>query len=294
MGEAIAFGQLVFGAVFFLYWGMAAFCLLLALWRPKTAKRRAVYAAIVVALFGFIPSNAAFQHWKEQPYREAAFAHFKKRCAENAGEKINQVVENVEAVFIAKPRVWAGDAELRDPNWMGDPYGYSGSEALDPVGAYLYDRSGRTVSDVRFTPIKGYKFVEVPNPAYRENANSKPYIRYHLEWRDVLNTTINISERKLVPVGEPVAELRSAYGVTWEDVSTPEDRRYWVAGGSLTVFDVRAKHVLGVRIGYVIDPWLGNTSTGRVSWRNGIYCPPFENQQDRNKEFVAKVLKPSN
>ena len=290
MDGALAIGQLIIAAGFAVYCALAALCLYFALKRPKTAKQRVGYTAIVVAVFGFLPGKVAFENWQDAQYRKTAFARFEKLCNEKAGEKIHKVIGNVEAVFLEKPRSRASEVELRDQFWLGDPYGYSLAEALNPAGAFLHDRVEST-GDTKFSAIKGYKYVEMPNPAYREGSDSKPYIRYRLEWRDVPNERIGKPERKLVPVGEPVGELRSRYAVTWADISTLEERQYWIAGGALTIYDLKDKTIVGERIGYVMDPGAGNTSGGRQIWPNSIYCPRFENHLHRNKEFVAKVLK---
>lgn len=290
MGDPTGIASAIFTFVFLVYWGVAALCLYLAWSRTKTASSRTVCVAIVVAVFGFVPAKAMIEGWQAKQRTQAAAAHFKKRCAES-GEKIYRVVENVEAIFLAKPRARATHAELQDQFWMGDPYGYSLSEALSPADAYLHDRPG--TKDGRFSPIKGYGYVEMPASPHKEGVGAKPYVRFHLEWQDILNERTNKMERRLEPLREEVSELRSQYGVTWEDISTIEDRNHWVAGGRLTVFDLRSREVVGERIGYVFDPALGNTSGGRQIWRNSTYCPRFENEMHRNKEFVAKVLKAS-
>ena len=43
------------------------------------------------------------------------------------------------------------------------------------------------------------------------------------------------------------------YGITYNDISTPEDRAVWIAGSSLKVIDLETKEVIAERIGYLFD-----------------------------------------
>lgn len=229
-------------------------------------------------------------------YREAAWAHFQKRCTQDARETIHRVVENVEAILLLKPRRKPSELDLADQHWMGDPYGYSSYEANHPVATYLFDRSGKTLSGRVLTPIKGYRHVELSNPKYQEGSGQSRYLRYKLESVVVLNSVTKKPENKIQPRPAEVDVLLSGYGVTWDDISTKEDRRYWVAGGRLAIIDLRTQELIGERIGYVIDPEFGSDHQGRRPWlavgfSQNAFCPKFENRFDRNKEFVAKVLK---
>jgi hypothetical protein len=240
--------------------------------------------------------NALVPRGEQHKYREAAWAHFRKRCKEDAHEAIVRVIENVEAIYLLKPRRRAKEAELVDQYWLGDPYGYSSYEALNPAGAYLYGRTGKTISGRQFTPIKGYRYVEMPNAAYERDSTNKPFLRYHLERVAVQNSVTQRLEKRVEPRADEVSDLLSGYGITWEDISTREDRYYWVAGGKLSVVDLQTGELLAERVGYVIDPLFGSTAQGRRIWlavgfTREAFCPRFEVQSHRNIEFVAKVLK---
>lgn len=293
MGEAEVIGRLVYGTALAFYWSMAIICLYFAWSRPKTVARRATCIAVVLAIFGYVPAMRAYEGWQAQRYKHQAYAHFTKRCNENAGETINRVVENVEGIFIAKPRLKPSAEDMRDQYWMGDPYGHSEHEAISPAGTYLHDRGAKTVSSKDLTPIRGFAFVETVNP---DSSSGSPYLRYTLKPRSIADATA--SRRSAVePIPEPVDTLQSRFAITWEDISTVEDRKYWVAGGTLTVFDIQTAEVLGRRVGYVIDPQLGQITQGRAIWLHvnhipGVFCPSFESHFYKNKEFVAKVLRP--
>jgi hypothetical protein len=103
-------------------------------------------------------------------YRNAAWAHYRKRCTENARETVNRVVENVDSLFLIRPRQRPSEEDLADQSWMGDPYGYSSYEVNHPAATYLFDRSGKTISGQSLTPIKGFKYVECRTRVAREQS----------------------------------------------------------------------------------------------------------------------------
>jgi hypothetical protein len=94
-------------------------------------------------------------------------------------------------------------------------------------------------------------------------------------------------------------ELR--YGVTYDDISTHEDREYWIAGSSLKVVDLKTNEVIAERIGYMVDWSQGATAGGNSPWLTATdaACPAFplkpgfRAQPGQADLFVEKVLKPA-
>lgn len=90
------------------------------------------------------------------------------------------------------------------------------------------------------------------------------------------------------------------YGVTYDDISTREERDFWIAGSSLKVIDLQTKEVMAERIGYMMDRGQGNTNSGRSPWLFAAdnACPPFGSrygaaaQTNQTEKFVESVLKP--
>jgi hypothetical protein len=111
------------------------------------------------------------------------------------------------------------------------------------------------------------------------------------------------------PGGSPLPELSTEtpagpvprYGVTYDDLSTHEDREFWIAGSSLKVVDLKTNEVIAERIGYMVDRGQGDQSGFRSPWAYAPYtaCPSFPltssgapNQFWQTRDFVHKVLKP--
>jgi len=247
--------KLAAGSIFLILFGLAA----LVSVRESSAQER---------------SDAATKA-EQAKYREAAWAHFRKRCAERAGEKIYRTVENVQGIFLAKPRTEPRERDLKDQYWMGDPYGlvmYPPAE----ISRYLSDLEPNGISTKTRTSRPGFSFVETPDP------RGSSFIVHRLDGSRN-RTVTEISDTR-----------QSRYAVVRDDISTTEDRAHWVAGGRLAVTDLLTGEILGERIGYVLEPGFGSTSGARRPWlfAQDVACPPIKRSAAIDRLFVQKVLKP--
>jgi hypothetical protein len=102
---------------------------------------------------------------------------------------------------------------------------------------------------------------------------------------------------KRVRIEKPTA----IFGVTWDDLSTQEDRDRWIAASSLKIIDLMTAEVVAERVGYMFDGGLGNQSGGRQPWSYAAFmaCPPFELSTagnpmlyTRTRKFIWSVLRP--
>ncbi|MBL8379473.1 MAG: hypothetical protein JNM79_16510 [Burkholderiales bacterium] len=269
-----------------IYWFVGAALLAWVVWRAPKPWQKATGAALVLFVFRFFPVKWGIE---DKARREALIArnnavkaHFEKRCKEDARITIHRVVENVDGVFIMKPRTRATEVQLQDQYWMGDPYGYVRLEGGRPQ-SLLYDATHDKNGEPRKTVLPGYRYVEAPSPE-SSNANpTYPYVRW--EGREPTHRSYNREE------AIPIKALSSRYGIDWDDISTKEDRKYWIAGGRTRVIDLHTKEVIAERIGY----WLDREQGGRVggmSWSNygNVACPAFVNTRDKTLEFLSQVL----
>jgi hypothetical protein len=90
--------------------------------------------------------------------------------------------------------------------------------------------------------------------------------------------------------------------VTYDDISTREERDYWIAGSLLKVIDLQTNEVMAERIGYMMDRGQGNTGGGRSPWLFAAdnACPVFGpekvglsrsfHQPSQTRNFVEQVL----
>lgn len=226
---------------------------------------------------------------------------FAERC-KKAGKFIHRTVADVDGVMLLKvrPRSINYDEQylLSDPygNDMGDQ-GYIGS-FLRGSREYGFGRE-----DLISTTTNGYLFVEAVDPMdhvrYRHTGSLKDVVRVSSvmnggDGKSTFTTKDFVLERVKATGPTP------RYGVTYEDISTREERDYWIAGSSLKVVDLQTNEVIAERVGYMVDPSQGSQAGGRSPWLLAANhsCPAFRGQHassDQTRQtirFVEEVLKP--
>jgi len=256
-----------------LYWLLAIGTVGLAIWKGRNWQRKALWAAIAIAVFGFLPAKAMIEHAKREAYAREAWAYFKKLCEEKSGEKIYKTFTGVKSVLVVKPLPPATDKDHYDQFWYGDPYSASATSERAEAAARrltLYSRrpNGRQ---------RGLDFVEVKD----ESGNG--YMRIT---RPVSNDKLAAKERIQAPV--------SRFAVAWDDISTPEDRKYWVAGSRLRVMDLADNSIGAERVGYFIEAGFGSTGGGRRPWLTSrgpnTTCPPLLGGDYSDNWFISNVF----
>ena len=233
-----------------------------------------------------------------------AQAKFEAYC-KGAGEKIARTVEGVDGVFLLKLR--PQERNFGKQFVMDDPYGddLSGEGYLHTFlrGSYR----GKN-PQAGWPKRQGYDYVDALD------GDSQRY-RYTGAWKDVLITGSVMSgyygkqwySNEFVLDKTLVKGPAPRYGVIYDDISTHEDREYWIAGSSLRVIDLQTNEVIAERIGYMWDPGQGNNSGGRSPWMVAAdyACPGFNRyagykprepafvlQAQQTEDFVEKVLIP--
>ena len=247
--------------------------------------------------------------------QKTAQAMFAERC-KRAGEKIYRTVDNVEGIFLLKLRL--GPPNDGDQFRMDDPYGRDLNDE-GYIASFLRGSEGwgRAATVPAGWPQRiGYLHVDAIDPRdgkrYRYTGAQKAVRRMDPNARNVQadlkrdpNFDLNVYQ---FVVSRTVSHVASGdYGVTYDDISTKEDRDYWIAGSILKVVDVRTNEVLAQRIGYMYDPGQGNRSGGRSPWLMAAdyACPDFHRvpnprvripgpsaQVRQTQDFVEKVLRP--
>lgn len=210
--------------------------------------------------------------------------YFDHLCKTEAGEFIYRTVENVEGIYMMRPRKEATDDELSHLYALEDPYGQVLGVVRHPQDAYVQPALGK------------YEFLEMPLGAlqkvigtttnyrryYRdENANPGKKYQTAIDGRGVFVPYI-VAEAEVVTT-------KSRYGYTWRGISRPHDRELGIAGGELVILDLQTNEVVAVRRGYLRSGWMKNL-TG-IWWLTGQVCPISGGKQEHL--FVKEVLKPT-
>ena len=297
--------------------------LIAAIWIPKSWKYKALSAAVVLAINGALyvtakksseekREKAAVIQQESKEKEDHARAIYEERC-KSAGVFIHRTAENVDGVFLMKVRK---EYALRRKD-MEDPYGQDETKD-DYIQTFLAGRDEKEKLQIMYgyveeKPVEvtpGYRIVDAIDPKdgqryrYKRTFVLVPWdeLLWKQNIREMIRKNPNFeipTRKKLVLVKEPATAPFPRYGVIYEDISTPEDREYWVAGSSLKVIDLETNEVMAERIGYMFDPAQGEKGWGDP-WHRGLYnaCPAFPGKvhyktgiyQTRN--FVEQVLKP--
>lgn len=257
------------------------------------------FFAVLVACAAACSSTeeAAKQKDEARVRQETAMHMWRERCKQ-AGEKIYKTAENVDGIFLMKIRSYK-TGDNYDQFSMSDPYGGNSSEELYIIsfmkGFNIPELSAGEDLSAR---ENGYSFVEANDPKSGTLHRYTP--RIEEPWQ--IDKSYLKGYTRLVMDSTPItAKQRARYGVTYDDISTKEERDHWIAGSSLRVIDMDTGEVLAERIGYMVDWAQGNTIGGRAPWLFAAdnACPAFPEkrgfvgQYRQTYRFVEKVLKPS-
>ena len=191
--------------------------------------------------------------------------YFDHLCKTEAGEFIYKTVENVEGLYMMRPRKEASDDELSHLYALEDPYGYV-TEGSAANARELLARRG------------AYAFVE------EASKTSSPYRRHIANYQG--NTKALIQQ--------DASMIKSRYGYVWRGITRNHDREVGIAGGELIIVDVQSNEVLAVRRGFIRSGDVRNKLTG-VWWLGGHVCPAGKKGRTDFSTFdlIKKVLKPS-
>ncbi len=239
---------------------------------------KCIWTAVAVVMFGLLSGCAPMPTEAVQgdAYSKEAWAYFKKKCETEAGEKIYKTFTGVKSVLILKPLPPATEKDLYDQFWYGDPYSSASTykRAESAAVKLVMDWKHRAGKGTQ----RGLDFVEMED-------SSNSYIRIY---RPESNNKLSVREAIQKPI--------SKFGLIWEDISTSEDRKYWVAGSKLRVVDVSDGSVVAERVGYLIEAGFGSTVGQRRPWQtsrgigpNGRSCPDAHDATDQ--WFVTSVFK---
>jgi hypothetical protein len=263
-GVAWVFRTLVLAAVIF------------ALWNGKGWKRKLLNAALVLLVLGMAVWSQWRAEYRHQRKYEAAKALFDERC-KTAGEKIYRTAVNVEGVLLLRVRQY-DDVGKSNPMMDGaaTAYEFTGDDYIRSF--LLFEKesthSSRGALSEAPTPRPGYRFVDAIDP------------RDQKRYRYTLDPSTRLQRR------EPV-EASPRYGVLFEDIVNPDERKHWVAGSTVKVLDLEANETMAEFTRYVIDPGQGSREGQRTPWLFAKGCGMNTSYGTHSSRlFVDQVLKP--
>lgn len=274
--------------------------------RINTIRARFIAALVLSTLLQACGTASRAPELSER--QKTAQAMLEERC-KRAGVRIHRTVNDVEGVFLLKVR--PSEVNYGDQFRLDDPFGHDfGGMAY--VRSFLrghYEANTRRSDGAPLTnSLLGFSHVEAIDPAdgkrYRYSGATREvtHVRSVLVGGDGRTTFKTID---FVADATPITGPAPRYGVTYDDISSREEREYWIAGSSLKIIDLQTNEVIAERIGYMRDPGMGNTSGGRSPWLFALdtACPSFVVGRSNSRpaaaatdyqasRFVQQVLKP--
>lgn len=264
-------------------------------------KHWATYLFVVPAICGCDEQPHAAPIAQQQDIRLSEAKRLFAEGCKRSGEVIRRTVPNVEGLMLLRLR--PTDYNPYNQNAV-DPYGYDfdwgyKDKPQPYIGTFLVGKDEKGHHQETGPIVQpGYRYLEAVDPA-----DGKRY-RYTGGLKDVTHTEsiliggdgkTKFVTRDFVVEREPPPGLAPRYGVTYDDITTPEERSYWIAGSSLRIIDLKTNEVLAERIGYMVDFAQGATPGGRQPWtfarkNQGWSCPALNMQSYGARRFVEKVL----
>lgn len=132
----------------------------------------------------------------------------------------------------------------------------------------------------------GFSYVDVIDPTDGQRYRYRAVIGADTSHRLTLN--------RITSNAQP-----APFSITWDDISTREDRDNWIAGGVLKVIDKKSGEIIGERRGYMMDQGQGNQDGGRSPWAFAYNnaCPKLPTVSDgrairvgHSRKFILSIL----
>lgn len=198
---------------------------------------------------------------------EGSRAYFEERC-KLAGEKVYQPLTKVRGIEILRMR---RAVDSMDQWSREDPFSDSSPEKSYIRNFIVWrDAAGHTAY-LSKPAVPGFDFVDTPGP-------DGTRIRYTGTYEALQSKWATPGSVRFKDVATPAPMARAKYGVTFEDISTTEDRRRWIAGGTISLIELATGNVVAERTGFMMDPLNGAGVThGRQPWAIAprVACPAF-------------------
>ena len=236
---------------------------------------------------------------RQKEYLESK-AIFEERC-KSAGEKIYQTVENVEGITLLNVPKESPQGARNDPMWEGAVFSWGSSEK-EYVREFLFweirddDSPGFLTSvdprpSARETQIKlwgyptnmskhkkayrGYRYADVQQKDNR-------FLRYRFpDDKDRKNTDTLLVQ----PIERP-----SRYALEYKPIVDPADRKHWVAGVTVNVYDLQTHTLMATKTWYALNPSQGHAYQ-TWEWSRVEACPD-EKVIQYVRFFVNRVIQP--
>lgn len=239
---------------------------------------------------------------RQKEYLESK-AIFEERC-KSAGEKIYQTVENVEGITLLNIPEDSPQSSYNDPMWENAVFSWGGPEE-EYVKEFLFweirddDNSPGFLKSVdprpsaRETQIRlwgyptnmsehkkayhGYRYADVKQ-------KDKHYLRYRFpddKDRKDIDTLL------VQPIEEP-----SRYALEYKPIVDPEDRKHWVAGLTVNIYDMQTHTLMATKTWYALNLIQGHGRAYQTDEWSKVEACPNEKGIEYIRRFANRIIQP--
>ena len=238
---------------------------------------------------------------RQKEYLESK-AIFEERC-KSAGEKIYQTAENVEGITLLNVPKESPQSSYNDPMWENAALYWAGTEKsyikkfllweirddIDPmiILTSIDPRPSAREIQIRLwgyptkmseheKAYRGYRYVDVKQ-------KDSSFLRYQFP------DNINREDRETLfiqPTNNP-----SYYGLEYKPIIDPADRKHWVAGLTINIYNLHTNSLMATKTWYAFNPGQGH-SYQTLEWSNLETCPNNERDIKYIRFFVNRVVQP--
>ena len=238
---------------------------------------------------------------RQKEYLESK-AIFEERC-KSAGEKIYQTVENVEGITLLNVPKESPQGARNDPMWEGAVFSWGGPEK-EYVREFLYweirydnnsmidlktvdPRPSASETQIRLwghptnmseheRAYRGYRYTDVQQ-------KDKRFLRYRFpddKDRKDIDTLL------IQPIERP-----SRYALEYKPIVDPADRKHWIAGLTVNIYDLQTHTLMATKTWYALNPSQGHAYQ-TDEWSRLENCPAGEADITYIRYFLNRVIQP--
>ncbi|EEV89483.1 Uncharacterised protein [Cardiobacterium hominis] len=238
---------------------------------------------------------------RQKEYLESK-AIFEERC-KSAGEKIYQTVENVEGITLLNVPEDSPQSSYNDPMWENAALPWSGTEE-EYIKKFLfweirYDNNSmidlQTVDprpSARETQIRLWGHptnMSEHEKAYRgyRYADAQQKDKHFLRYRFPDDKDRKDKETLLVQA----IERPSRYALEYKPIVDPADRKHWIAGLTVNIYDLQTNTLMATKTWYALNPSQGHAYQ-TWEWSRLENCPAGEADITYIRYFLNRVIQP--
>ena len=238
---------------------------------------------------------------RQKEYLESK-AIFEERC-KNAGEKIYQTVENVEGITLLNVPKESPQGARNDPMWEGAVFSWG-----DPEEEYVKEFLYWEIKDDDDS-IGQLQSVD-PRPSAREAqirlwGHPTNMTEYQRAYRGYRYADVQQKDKRFLRYRFPddkdrkdkdtllvqAIERPSRYALEYKPIVDPEDRKHWIAGLTVNIYDLQTNTLMATKTWYALNPSQGHAYQ-TDEWSRLENCPAGEADITYIRYFLNRVIQP--